>query len=111
MGPVMPFSCPTVCVRGQAHGVPDHLKGFGTAIAGLRDMQWREPINYQWYSNLKEPEWEELFGVGLRQAVTQAVNVASGRAIDMYSGENRRSFSAAQRAKKWFLNSFPLLGG
>lgn len=87
-------------------GIPDHLHGFGTAEPGNNDMIWAARTEYRWY---KKPDWEQRFGVGLRQAVTAAVQVAAGQ-LDSLAGARPPVNTPAQRAKKWFINSFPLLG-
>ena len=87
-------------------GIPDDLLGYGTTTWQGDDMLW-EPKRTYWYN--QEPDWQRLFGEGLRQAVTVAVQVAAGQVESLYNAHSNRD-SAAQRAKSWFINGFPLLG-
>jgi len=85
--------------------IPEHLSGFGTAgphhsdmiIEPLRENRWGQRI-----------DWQACFGKGLSMAVTSAVNVAAGR--EPYLGAYKDSFTPAQNARAWFINSYPLLG-
>lgn len=87
-------------------GIPEHLLGYGTAGLDTDDMLW-EPERTYWYG--QKPDWQRLFGEGLRQAVTAAVSVAAGQVESLYNVHSYKK-SAAKRAKSWFLNGFPLLG-
>ncbi|MEH2434451.1 MAG: peptidase [Nostoc sp.] len=53
-------------------------------------------------------DWQNVFGEGLTRAVTSAVNVAAGR--EPILGTQNKNDTPAQRAKAWFINSYPLLG-
>jgi hypothetical protein len=61
-----------------------------------------EPDNYA------KTDWCAKFGQGLRNAVTSAVNVAGGR--EKILGSVGFADTPAQRAKSWFINSYPLIG-
>jgi predicted metal-dependent peptidase len=50
--------------------------------------------------------WEEVFGYGLSQAVASAVDIAGG--VDT-EGRGKPN-TPAQRARRWFISSYPLLG-
>jgi len=52
----------------------------------------------------KPPSWEELFGHGLAQAVSRAVEIANG------TPSGNKKPTASERARNWFVSSFPLLG-
>ena len=56
----------------------------------------------------KLPNWADAFGRGLSAAVVSAVDVAGGVRTDVSDGS--RSQSEAQAARRWFINSYPLLG-
>lgn len=86
-------------------GIPENLSGYGTA--GPDDNMVWETVHTGWYYVV--PDWEDLFGEGLRQAVTTAVKVAAGEVESLYDARSHQK-SAAQRAKAWFINGFPLLG-
>ncbi len=85
-------------------GVDKRLLDFGTGNPGEIDMVFERSGN----SKLYNPDWRKRFGVGLRNAVASAVNVAAGKqktlASDTYAN------SDAQRARSWFMSSYPLLG-
>jgi len=51
------------------------------------------------------PTWSHRLGKGLSHAISHAVDVAAG-----VSSGSSRTLSSADRAKKWFIDSFPLLG-
>src|SRR5262249_1935682 len=53
-------------------------------------------------------DWPALFASGLVSAVASAVQVAGGRAESLGGGPTL--ISAAEAARRWFINSFPLLG-
>lgn len=53
------------------------------------------------------PDWQTVFGEGLRQAVSQAVDSAGPR---VSRPEGARALTTAERARNWFLSSYPLLG-
>ncbi|MEC4816456.1 MAG: peptidase [Scytonema sp. PMC 1069.18] len=53
-------------------------------------------------------DWQAGFGRGLTRAVTSAVNVAAGR--EPFLGADVENDTPAQKAKSWFINSYPLLG-
>jgi predicted metal-dependent peptidase len=82
-------------------GVPGHLRDTGTGDPGCEDMIM-EPDNYA------KTDWCAKFGQGLRNAVTSAVNVAGGR--EKILGSVGFADTPAQRAKSWFINSYPLIG-
>ena len=81
--------------------------GFGTAGTLASDMVF---VHEQdgWPHWGKPPQWDQLFSAGLAAAVRSAVEVASGQLSDVSSREQMNS--AAQRAKEWFISSYPLLG-
>ncbi|HEX8336129.1 MAG TPA: hypothetical protein VF621_05325, partial [Pyrinomonadaceae bacterium] len=58
---------------------------------------WREKV-----------DWQACFGKGLSAAVTSALNVVAGH--EPHLGAHRNSHTPAQRARAWFINSYPLLG-
>jgi predicted metal-dependent peptidase len=50
-------------------------------------------------------DWQKIFGEGLTQAVTDAVNIAGGKSFN-----SEQNDTPAKKAKSWFINSYPLLG-
>lgn len=88
------------------HGVEDRFKTLGTAGAGVPDMLFRgEKTDY---FTGKPIRWSALLSEGLRAAVASAIRVASGQ--QEHLGATEYKDSAAQRAKAWFISSYPLLG-
>jgi predicted metal-dependent peptidase len=53
------------------------------------------------------PRWASAFGEGLVAAVSSAVEVASGQSATLGGPSTR---SPAAEARRWFINSYPLLG-
>lgn len=85
-------------------GIPEHLKGFGTAGPHHSDMIIEPVRESRWGQQV---DWQGCFGRGLAMAVTSAVNVAAGR--EPYLGADKSSTTPAQKARTWFINSYPLL--
>lgn len=72
--------------------------------------QWPEPESsskplprWRRYSS-----WSEMFAAGLARSVTQSVEIAAG--VRREFGQSRPASSALDRARHWFMDSFPLLG-
>jgi len=66
-------------------------------FANAKEESWRKP-----------PRWDDLFAQGLSAAVSCAVRVAAGEQSGLSARANLNS--RAQRAKNWFISSYPLLG-
>jgi predicted metal-dependent peptidase len=92
--------------RFRERGIPDHLGVFGTAAPGGTDMRWLPPEKYNPFRG--HADWEERFAEGLAAAVRSAVRVAAGRESAL--GADDEKMTAAQRARDWFISSYPLLG-
>ncbi|WP_339190987.1 MULTISPECIES: peptidase [unclassified Paenibacillus] len=86
-------------------GIPDTSRYFGTAGVSKLDMNVRETTKRYWG---KAPDWEAYFAYGLSNAVTNAVSVAGGHANTI--SDPALSLTAPQRAKRWFMDRYPLLG-
>ncbi|MFY9825648.1 MAG: peptidase [Thermoanaerobaculia bacterium] len=82
-------------------GVPEALRGCGTAGPGAADLLL-VPDKH------KQTDWASLLGQGLRGAVTHAVDVAGGAVSSLGSG--RKPHTTPSLARSWFLASDPLLG-
>ncbi|MGG1249993.1 peptidase [Brevibacillus agri] len=87
------------------HGVPEQMKLFGTGGERQPDMLFSD--KYVRYSYKRDVNWERLLGIGLSQAVQSAVSVAGGYADAL--GNEESKLSDAQKAKRWFINHYPLL--
>ncbi len=84
------------------HGAGEALHHGGTAVGG--DMIWLEERHWR-----KSADWAEALATGLRSGVRSAVDVAGG-ASEQLSLNRGVKMSAAQRARRWFVSSYPLLG-
>lgn len=82
------------CLRG----IPQQLLPVGTAGISTSDM------HFQTVKRSKtRVDWQACFSAGLQRATNRVVNEASG-------GYTYIADSKIQRAKRWFLTNFPLLG-
>lgn len=94
--------------RFVADGIPPDLRSLGTAGAGPLDMLLKpEQTGWKGRNFNRRIKWPDLLGKGLALAVSSAVNVAGGREEYLGAGDGS---TPAQRARAWFINSFPLLG-
>ena len=93
--------------RFESDGIPASFANWGTAGAGHLDMTWSDTPRRDWYHGAPL-DWSQIFASGLSNAVTHAVRVAAGVAneYDLASGKQ----STSQRARGWFISSYPLLG-
>jgi predicted metal-dependent peptidase len=87
------------------YGIPEELEYFSTAGKGICDMQFQKPQKYYFGS---PPDWEKSFAAGVSNAVSRAMKKAAG--IEVEDNEEEKEQIPAQRAKQWFISSFPLLG-
>jgi predicted metal-dependent peptidase len=83
------------------HGVPDELRGCGIA-GSAEDLRFAA-------GGFELKRWTDLFAVGLRAAVTSAVDVAGG-VISSMQWRRERTLTIPGRARSWFIASYPLLG-
>ncbi len=88
-------------------GIPKEWQNLGTAGPNQIDMLYMVEENLYVGPYAKKPDYPELFGRGLAQAVSAAVSVASGAQPSLYTQDTR---TPAQMARTWFINSYPLLG-
>ncbi len=87
-------------------GVPLSLTGYGTG--GVSNVDMLIVPKNKVFGDTKGTIWVERFGRGLAMAVTSAVNVAAG--YETRLGVSEKKITPAQRARDWFISSFPLLG-
>lgn len=92
----------TLAARFRQNGIPPQLAKLGTA-GTQPDMEWQERPEYS-HSYWKPPEWPRLFSDGLQRAVSSAVRIAAG--LDGEATEPTK----AEKARQWFVSSYPLLG-
>jgi predicted metal-dependent peptidase len=94
----------TLFRRFRERGRPDELRGIGTAGESSGDMFWTQrPLPAKGVD-----DWTRAFAAGLVASVTSAVRVAGG--YDSHLGATSEILSVAERARRWFVNSYPLLG-
>src|SRR4029077_19885726 len=90
--------------RFRDQGRPDELRGIGTASESCGDMLWTQ----QPMPGKRAEDWTRAFAAGLEASVSSAVRVAGG--YDSRLGATNENLSVAERARRWFVNSYPLLG-
>ncbi len=88
-------------------GIPDHLVGYGTAGPKASDMIYQPPRPVS-QLRVRKKLWAEWFSEGIAMAVSQAVEVAAGNLARLSGGWQLRT--NVQRARSWFISSYPLLG-
>lgn len=84
-------------------GLPEQLQPTGTA--GMTAIDMIEVAKARYY----EVDWQDHFAKGLELAVADAVDIAGG-ARPLPRDLDGRVMSEAQRARNWFITSYPLLG-
>jgi predicted metal-dependent peptidase len=87
-------------------GITADFAGYG--VAGLEPdiIMFDEKSQPKWRYN-RGINWPALFARGLNEALEDAVTqIGSGQT----SNPERKALTPAQLAKKWFINSYPLLG-
>ena len=67
---------------------------------GRGDMLWEGESKYH--------DFEEAFAESLQEALKESIQIAGG--LTKEECEERREYSPYQRAREWFVNSYPLLG-
>jgi predicted metal-dependent peptidase len=84
-------------------GVPPELSGCGAAGSNRADILFVGEVEEK-----ARRAWQKRFAEGLVQAVDRAVEVAAGLSESM--SKAGRPSSVVQRARDWFVSSYPLLG-
>jgi predicted metal-dependent peptidase len=90
--------------RFRENTLPEGLRGLGTGGERSGDMFWAS----QGISERHQEDWTRAFAAGLVASVTSAVRVAGG--YEARLGATSEDVSVAERARRWFVNSYPLLG-
>lgn len=93
--------------RFCADGAPPEYYGFGTAGEHQNDINFKAEVNI-YTRNYRN--WSRFFAAGLNLAVHSAVSVAAGYQDTLAYNKYEERYTAAQRAKAWFISSYPLLG-
>lgn len=94
-------------VRFCSDGLGAQYGGFGTAGKHQNDMLFEKEDTNPWR---KKPNWSQVFAAGLGMAVQSAVSVAAGYQDTLTYKKEGFLNTKAQRAKAWFISSYPLLG-
>lgn len=89
-------------------GATSDLKNRGVAGPFVNDMLLNGSAVKSHYG--LPVNWQELFAGGLASAAASAVNVAAGLESFVGANESLMKRTPAQRARAWFINSYPLLG-
>ncbi len=88
-------------------GIPPEMNIWGTAD-NHADMSMNEvPPRAYLYSS--RTNWTKIFADSMVEAVTRSVDIAAGVEKSLLLDSNKR-MSNAERARQWFISSFPLLG-
>lgn len=93
-----------------ADGIPDWAQALNPGGKTMSAMQLpaageRPPRYGPW----RTTDWAKLFATGISESVGQAVEVAAG-ARDKVGAGSTSLRGPSQRARSWFMSSFPLLG-
>lgn len=89
-------------------GIPKDFEGVGMAGPGQGDtLRVDEAARTRWRWR-KVPDWSKLFAEGLQASVEEAIEAAGG--FSRVQGGKRRALSSAERAKRWFIGAYPLMG-
>lgn len=87
-------------------GVPSALGQLSTAGLGMPGCIENGEERSRYMNRI--PDWTGLLRVGLSDAVVQAVEVASGDRVAL--GKRPSDRSNAERARTWFISTYPLMG-
>ncbi len=95
--------------RFLQNGVPKEYVAYGTCDEEHADMMFEQAQKNHWGYYGKMPDYPVIFANALSAAVKDAVDIAGG--VVPASGEkNNKPPTIAERAREWFISSFPLLG-
>lgn len=96
-------------------GVPAWAESMGLAGPRATSLQapedWPErPATTRWGPAPAQDSWSEVFAAGIANSVAQAVEIAAGTREALGGDARSAPRSATERARSWFISSFPLLG-
>jgi predicted metal-dependent peptidase len=91
----------------RENGIAPQFACWGTASSNHADMLMLPAQAEPSWRTAKTP-WAECLSAGISEAVSQAVEVASGERAHLGGAVDLKS--NAQRARAWFVSSYPLLG-
>jgi predicted metal-dependent peptidase len=96
-------------------GVPSWAESMGLAGPRATSLQapedWPErPATPRWAPAPAQDSWSEVFAAGIANSVAQAVEIAAGTREALGGDARSAPRSTTERARSWFISSFPLLG-
>jgi Putative metallopeptidase domain len=91
-----------------ATGIPEHVRTLSPGGSEHADLFYAKQSCWEVRHARSRNDWQVAFAFGLRQAVRAAVDVAAGRTESLSAPT--QLYSPAQRARSWFISSYPLLG-
>ncbi|MBB6560917.1 putative metal-dependent peptidase [Acidovorax soli] len=96
-------------------GVPPWAESMGLAGPRATSLQapeeWPErPATTRWGTVSTQDSWSEVFAAGIANSVAQAVEIAAGTRAALGGDARSAPRSTTERARSWFISSFPLLG-
>lgn len=96
-------------------GIPAWAQALGMAGSKASSLQspqvWAPPTTPTRYTYRQSSQtWGEVFAAGIANSVTQAVEIAAGTRTALGADTRSAPRSATERARSWFISSFPLLG-
>lgn len=89
-------------------GIPEDHQYSGTAGPGNADFLVKPQTKDKYFWVHSDTNWHECLAYGLSLAVTSAVNVSAG--YQAHLGADEPEWTPAERARHWFISSYPLLG-
>jgi len=93
-----------LCEEGMAAG----LASYSLTGTSFTDMMEGAPKPPRYSYGTAKETWEQIFGHALVQAVSSAIGIAGG--AGPLDGRTGKRSTPAQRARDWFVSSYPLLG-
>jgi predicted metal-dependent peptidase len=89
-------------------GMAADLASYGVTGTSFTDMIEGAPKPPRYSYGTTKDTWEQIFGHALVQTVSSAISIAGG--AEPLDGKNGKRSTPAQRARDWFVSSYPLLG-
>jgi predicted metal-dependent peptidase len=87
-------------------GIAADLGLYSVTGTSITDMIEGPPERARHRYGYVPEKWEEIFGNALVQAVSSAIDFAAG----LGPAHGKKGRTVAQRAREWFVSSYPLLG-
>jgi len=91
-----------------AEGIPKDLEEVGMAGPFRQDLLLLPETGAIVSRNGTPIDWSKCLATGLQACVEEAINTAGG--FVHQSGGKRRVMSSAERARRWFVGAYPLMG-